>query len=134
MEYNTNDLIRARYSYNYTTSNGIEVNGQRDGVLYFKDDIYVDLITSNLVNEEDIIRKQSFSARDNEINLDSIIKIFEGLEDYYENMATERQISNISSDIPTVINFKASEMNHALESMIPVTKPSKFKIFSLFRK
>ena len=46
----------------------------------------------------------------------------------------EKQAGNISKDIPTIINFKASEMNHALESMVRKKVSLKDKILSKFKK
>ncbi|MBR2834001.1 MAG: hypothetical protein IKE75_06255 [Bacilli bacterium] len=132
MKYNTNFLNHGKYTYNYMINNSIEVAGERMGVLYFYNDTYVDLITGSVVSEENIIKLQSFSARDNELNLDSIRKIFEGLEDIYEYMATERQINNISDSIPSIITFKASQANHALEGMAKIEVPKQKKF--MFRK
>ena len=53
----------------------------------------------------------------NALDTNSVKKIFASLEDYYENMAIERQINNISNEIPTIITFKASEVNYALKTM-----------------
>ncbi len=134
MKYNTNDLFRARYLYKYTINDSVEVAGERDGVLYFNNGVYVDLITEKVVNKELIIKMQAFNAKDNEIDLNSVKKIFASLEDYYENMAIERQINNISNEIPTIITFKASEVNYALKTMFKKKKKNRTKKLFKFKK
>ena len=135
MKYNTNDLMLGRYIYYYSI-NDINIIGERMGVLYLNNGVYSDLITSDEVVLENIISKKSFNARDNEVSLDSIRRIFEGIEDVCEYMATERQEGNIDDSIPSIITFRASEMNHALESMVKVSvkESSKLKKISRFRR
>ena len=127
MKYNTNFLMHGKYNYSYTIDDSIEILGERMGVLYFNDNSYIDLITGQVVKEEDVIKLQAFSTHDYELSLSSIRKIFEGLEDIYEYMATERQVNDISDSIPSVIVFKASQMTHALAEMIKKEGPKQRK-------
>ncbi|MBR3362378.1 MAG: hypothetical protein IKG40_00460 [Bacilli bacterium] len=133
VKYNTNDLMLGKYKYNYVVGK-TSVSGQRMGVLVYNDGLYEDLISGENVRDEDIIMKKMFNARDNIISLDSVQRIFKEIEDICEYMATEKQEGIIDESMPTVITFKASEMNHALESMFKDKKTVKVKKILRFKK
>lgn len=142
MKYNTNDLMLGRYNYSYdinvAKNDFVSIIGERMGVLFLSNNGYIDLITGDYVLEKDIITKKPFAARDSEIGISSVVRIFEGLEDVCEYMATEKQADeeNLYAGLPSIITFKASEMKHGIESMASCDEKtnemvSKVKRFSL---
>ena len=61
-KYNINDLMLGRYVYTYTITGGnIIVTGERMGVLYFNDDVCVDLIAEEKVLKQNIITQKNFT-------------------------------------------------------------------------
>ena len=91
--------------------NDINVTGERMGVLYLNNGFYNDLITGGDVKEESIISKRCFNARNDKVSLDSIRRIFEGIEDICQYMVTERREGNIDDLILSIIVFDGSRFS-----------------------